>query len=548
MKSSDAPDPVMFALPAEAVGRIRRELVWTLGERPAHGVLARTGLSWGQADAYFGREATPAMKNLGGATRVPSDDASLIFVTDSSVEAAQHLSFFKPDSAGPQCWLMAGYLTGLMSHLSRRPVFFVETHCVANNDSRCRFEGRSRDAWAAGGGDLSIYDEHNAHAELVGIREQLRLTKERYQNLFEQSSSAIFLLDPAKGTLLEANLAAEELTGYSREELLQNSLYDLCHPQERAKIAADMHSMAAGARIADREISLIRKDGLIRIIAQSSKMLNFAGKQAIQTIMRDVTDLRMSSQKEKDLQHQLMRSERLSSIGRLAAGVAHELKNPLGAIRNAVYYIRNALINNPVIETDPHLKNIMKLAEEEVDQAVVIISELLDFSRVVHLVPRHTLINDLLGKIPDIIPIPENVSLEWELDGSLGSTLVDPDRLNQVFCNMVINAIQAMPEGGQLRIRSSQLIETFGEDGGRREMVAISFEDTGVGIDPVHMAKIFEPLFTTKARGTGLGLAISNNIVEKHGGAILVRSQKEKGTTFTVKIPLNRTEEKGEES
>lgn len=95
-----------------------------------------------------------------------------------------------------------------------------------------------------------------------------------------------------------------------------------------------------------------------------------------------------------------------------------------------------------------------------------------------------------------------------------------------------------MPNGGKLTIRTGILVEASGDQGVSREMVIVSFADTGMGIEPIHLAKIFEPLFTTKARGTGLGLAITNNIVEKHGGVILVASQLGKGTTFTVKLPL----------
>ena len=117
-----------------------------------------------------------------------------------------------------------------------------------------------------------------------------------------------------------------------------------------------------------------------------------------------------------------------------------------------------------------------------------------------------------------------------------------------VFTNIVLNAVQAMPNGGRLTFRSQRVVESTGEENMTVQRIAVSIEDTGAGIDPIHLKKIFEPLFTTKARGTGLGLAISNNIVEKHGGAILVSSQPGKGTTFTIKLPLTPPgETEGEE-
>jgi len=535
--------PVFINMPAEAIGRLRREIIWTLGDHRAHGVLARTGVSWGQADAGRGDDRPNILESMGRVTRIaPASPDQLMFESVQSVEAREHLRFFRPDGGAPQCWLLCGYLTGLVSHTVGRPVYFMETSCAARNDACCRFEGRSRDAWLSDDADLSVYDEENMNVELAGVREQLRLTKDRYQNLFEQSGAAIFIIDPDTGVCLNANLAAQELTGYPREDLVRMNLFDLCHPQEHHEIISDMKALANGSRVADREVSIIRKDGLIRIIGQSSKMLTYGGQRVVQTIMRDVTDLKISNQKERDLQHQLTRSERLSSIGRLAASVAHELKNPLGAIRNAIYYIRNALGTNPILDTDPHLRDIMKLAEGEVDSAVVIIGELLDFSRVVQLVTRRTSINELLEKLPNIILIPENVELVWDLDLTLPSAMVDPDRLNQVFCNLVNNAVQAMPQGGKLTIRSHFIVEAAGDDEGR-DLIGVEIEDSGVGIEPHHLSKVFEPLFTTKARGTGLGLAISRNIVEKHGGVILVRSQIGKGTSFTVKLPVKPSEE-----
>jgi PAS domain S-box-containing protein len=539
---------VFISIPAEALGRLRREIIWTMGEHRAQSMLARMGVSWGQADAFRGDERPPLMDNLGSVTRAATENPEdVVFESARSVEAREHLRFFRPDTGTPQCWLLAGYLTGLVSQATGRTVYFLETSCAAKHDPVCRFEGRSRDAWAAEDADLSFYDEENVNVELAGVREQLRLTKDRYQNLFEQSGAAIFIVDPDTGVCLNANLAAEELTGYPREDLVRMNLFDLCHPQEHHEIISDMKTLAAGARTADREVSIMRKDGLIRIIAQSSKMLTYGGQRVVQTIMRDVTDLKMSNQKEKDLQHQLMRSERLSSIGRLAAGVAHELKNPLGAIRNAIYYIRNALAPNPIMASDPHLKDIMKLAEAEIDAAVVIIGELLDFSRVVQIVPRRTSINEVLEKLPSIVLIPENIELVWDLDLTLPSAMVDPDRLNQVFCNLANNAVQAMPQGGKLTIRTHFIVEATGEEVTGRDMIGVEFEDTGVGIEALHLSKVFEPLFTTKARGTGLGLAISRNIVEKHGGVILVRSQVGKGTSFTVKLPVKPSEDGGGE-
>jgi signal transduction histidine kinase len=143
--------------------------------------------------------------------------------------------------------------------------------------------------------------------------------------------------------------------------------------------------------------------------------------------------------------------------------------------------------------------------------------------------------------------IPPTVTVEWNLDFALPTALLDPDRLNQVFCNIINNAIQAMPSNGKLKISTRHVLEPGGEASEAREWLEVSIEDNGTGIEPVHLTKIFEPLFTTKARGTGLGLAISKNIIEKHGGVILVTSQVGKGTCFIVKLPMKPPPDKGDE-
>ncbi len=545
-KSEKTNGDVAMMFQPDVIGRFRRELFWTLGETRAHGVLARVGLSYGQNLDLKNVDADKLFLEIGNARPVANERLNLtVYEAASSREAADHLLFFSEKTSSCQCWFLAGFLTGLISQRNGEPIYFLETSCVARGDSVCHLVGQSRRAWASEGtADLSYYDEDNMALELQNTQQQLHLTKDRYQNLFEQSSLAIFIIDPTSGKHLNVNQVAAELSGYSKEELLSMTVFDLCHPQEHNRLMNEVKTLVSGGRPADNEISIVRSDGLIRIIAHTSKMLTYGGQRVVQSVMRDVTDLKLSAQKEKDLHNQLLRSERLSSIGRLAAGVAHELKNPLGAIRNAIYYVKNALANNPILETDPHMKMILKLVESEVDASVVIIGELLDFSRVVALVPRHTQLNEVLEKLPNIVLIPENIQLAWDLDVTLPSAMVDPDRLNQVFCNMIGNAVQAMAQGGKLTIKSGFVVETAGEEGINQEFILITFEDTGCGIEPVHLSKIFEPLFTTKARGTGLGLAISRNIVEKHGGQILVTSHVGKGTSFTIKLPLVAPSEK----
>jgi len=527
----------LLKIKPEELGRLKREIFWMIGENRSRAFFTRWGYSCGQGEAL--EMSATVDKAIGQFESYSKNGEELGFETVCSPEAEAAFWLGETTFKTNQCDFLAGYLTGFMSARAGEPIIFVETKCRSNHNPSCEFLGKKL---SAASDELreseALYAEDNLEAELNDALFQLKQTKDRYQNLFEYSNVPIFIVDPESGGFLNMNIAATELTGYSKVELLGMNVFDLCPPEFHPLIVELMKKLVAEGKAEDKEASITKKDGSLIHVSQSSKVLSYGGRQVIQAALRDITDLKISELKEKELQDQLSKSERLSSIGRLAANVAHELKNPLGAIRNALYYIKTSLQESPLVEADPHLKEILNLAEGEVDTSVTIIGELLDFSRAVHLAPRKTQINEIVLNLPNILRYPDNVKAEMDLDQNLPIAIVDPDRLKQVFCNLANNGIQAMPHGGTLKITTSLEVDASSKDGRETRLIHVGFEDTGVGIDPAHLTKIFEPLFTTKAQGTGLGLAICNNIIEKHGGTISVVSQKGKGSRFTVKIPL----------
>jgi PAS domain S-box-containing protein len=225
----------------------------------------------------------------------------------------------------------------------------------------------------------------------------------------------------------------------------------------------------------------------------------------------------------KRLQEQLLRSERLSAIGQLSSSVAHEIRNPLGVIKNSCYYLRMKLKDSDDRNVEKHLNII----DSEVNSANLIVSDLLDFARkkppVLKVVNIHELTLIALAKtaIPNTIQVVTNFDETPQL-------LLDREQFQRVLLNIIQNAVQAMPEGGRITLR-------IGVMGGG---VLVSVEDTGVGIPEENRSLIFAPLFSTKAKGVGLGLTISQQIVEAHGGEILLESEVDKGSTFTIRLPL----------
>ena len=230
----------------------------------------------------------------------------------------------------------------------------------------------------------------------------------------------------------------------------------------------------------------------------------------------------------QDARDELVRKEKLAVLGQLAGGIGHELRNPLGAIKNAAYFL-NMAVEEP--ETD--VKEALEILENDVGRCEKIIGNLLDYARPKPPVKQKSDINEVILKALSHITVPENVEIMNQRGKKTGDILADPDQLEQAFGNIILNGIQAMQEGGQLVIKSEVT------DPG---LIAVSVSDTGVGIPRDDIKKIFEPLFTTKAKGIGLGLALTKTLVEGNGGVIEVESEESKGSTFTVRLPVSEKE------
>jgi signal transduction histidine kinase len=226
-----------------------------------------------------------------------------------------------------------------------------------------------------------------------------------------------------------------------------------------------------------------------------------------------------------DAREELVRKEKLSILGQLSGSVGHELRNPLGVMSNAVYFLKMVLS-----DADDTVREYLDIIKHEIDTSLRIITDLLDFARTkaaqIQTVAVRALIDESLGRCT----IPENVELRDELPQTLPPVKVDPLQVGQVLQNLIMNAVQAMPEGGVLTLR--------GEKEGQGP-VRLEVADTGEGISPENMKKLFQPLFTTKTKGIGLGLVVCRNLAEANGGMIEVESEVGKGTTFTVILPVS---------
>ena len=322
------------------------------------------------------------------------------------------------------------------------------------------------------------------------------------------------------GKIAFYNSAAERITGLNLsdaqgkdpENILPNHFCGLTESLDR------------GESISEREMECeFTEDKIVPVSVSASKIINEEGQFVGQVlIIRDLGEVRR-------LQGEIRRKEKLAAIGGLAAGVAHEIRNPLSSIKGIATYFKNKFDEN---SDDEEMAGVMI---EEVERLNRVISELLEFARPTDLKPKATNVTSLIEHSVRLIEkeaSTKNIKIKLDLSHQPLSAEIDSDRFSQCLLNLYINSLQAMEKDGQLSIKNSLTDDN---------LIAIEIRDTGSGIKAENLNKIFDPYYTTKTKGTGLGLAIVHKLIEAHNGNIRVRSVPGQGTTFIIGIPANKT-------
>jgi len=243
----------------------------------------------------------------------------------------------------------------------------------------------------------------------------------------------------------------------------------------------------------------------------------------------------------RDNQAQLIQAEKLTSLGQMAASIAHEVNNPLAGILVYTQLLAKKLSSDK-LSKEVALDYLLKM-ESELTRSTRLIRNLLDFARQSPPTLKEVDINEVINRALDLVAHSaelQHIQVIKELNPSLPELMADFDQLQQVSTNLALNAIQAMPEGGKLTLRTSAEGDS---------QLKIEVQDTGCGISPENMHKLFTPFFTTKreVRGVGLGLAVSFGIVQRHHGRIEVQSKEGESTTFTIYLPVHHEEEGGKQ-
>lgn len=400
--------------------------------------------------------------------------------------------------------------------------------------------------------------------------EALWESRQRFQGLVETLYDWVWEVD-SQGYYTYVSPRIKDILGYEPEQLLGKTPFALMSAEEAQRVSKIFGSLVAeqkpvialeninlhkdghpviletsglpfydakgnfkGYRGTDRDITERKKaQEELQAMNEKLRLTNEELETSNEELQSTTEELEAANEELRTTQEELVQKEKLAAVGQLASGVGHELRNPLGVMKNAVYYIKSK-----IGAQDPKLAKHLDIMEREINNSNKIISDLLNFSRTrkPELIPAE--INEVIEQTIPAANIPENVRVNRNLASGLPKPAIDTDQIRQVFLNMILNACQAMPQGGELKISSRLRKAGLRIEGKEKDCLEIEFTDTGTGIAPENLKKMFDPFFTTKAKGIGLGLAVSKGIIEKHQGDIEIKSTLNQGATFIVKLSI----------
>ncbi|MCL5317938.1 MAG: PAS domain S-box protein [Thaumarchaeota archaeon] len=385
--------------------------------------------------------------------------------------------------------------------------------------------------------------------ELEKANEALQQSEEKYRTLIDNIQDGVFIIQDRKVRFVNEVFAG--LAGYTVEDVIGKDFWDFVAPEDR-NVVVDRYwrrvtgEDASGAHNVPREYEfhLIHKNGTTRFLVNVNVgVVNYHGKMTTIGTLKNITE-------KKKLEAQLLRAQRMESIGRLAGGIAHDLNNLLTPTTISLHLLKENL-------TDEESKDLLNLLEKNTWRAADLMTKLLTFARGVEVDRKPLQVSHIICEIRKLIKetFPRNIEIRTRVRRDLWTTLGDSTQILQVIMNLCVNARDAMPNGGILTVTAENI--TINEDdlevnpeAKPGQYVAITVSDTGTGIPDDVRDRMFEPFFTTKdqSKGSGLGLSISLGVVKSHNGFINVISEVGKGSEFKVHLPAFEATEEPKQS
>jgi two-component system sensor histidine kinase AtoS len=357
------------------------------------------------------------------------------------------------------------------------------------------------------------------------LTRELEDVKNFTESIIQSIGSGIIITE-MNDTITYVNRAGERILGFSKDEMMGQpfSIFSLREKQSVIPSFFDNPD--------DQDT---RKEGWMRKKDQTEFPVGFAINNHLSirgerigkiVVFRDLTNV-------YKIQEEILRMDRLVSLGKLASGIAHELRNPLAGIKTTAQALGEEMSG------DDSRREYLSRITKEIDRLNGLLKTFFSFAKPQNLNLVHCYIKDIINEIiPFLIKEIADKGIRFNeiYHPQLHKIKVDKTQMHQVFLNLFLNAIQAMPNGGELKIEVSPMISNSLE-GSKQNFIKVVISDTGKGIPPHIVDKIFDPFFTTKPRGVGLGLSITYQIIKKHGGTIKVESQWERGTSFVINLP-----------
>ncbi|MEQ8170193.1 MAG: ATP-binding protein [Candidatus Eremiobacterota bacterium] len=406
--------------------------------------------------------------------------------------------------------------------------------------------------WIRGRGKVVERDKDGNSVRMVGTNtditgqkeweRKLRLSEEKFFKAFNTSPDSMSITRLSDGRFLEINRGFIKLHGYTQDEVTNKTSLELniwSKPSERRKL---INILKTSGEVTGMEINFLRKDGSSFTGLMSANILHLNDEECIFSVVRDITE-------RKKLEAQLLQAQKMEAIGQLAGGIAHDFNNILTGILGYANMLKLEARDDELVY------EAAVTIEKAGERAAELTKQLLGFSRKAKRRNSRVDLNDVAREVINLLSrtIEENITIISKLDTFKAIVLGDSGQLQQAIINLVVNARDAMPDGGKLILETEKIcfdekycLNHVGLTPG--EYVRFSVVDTGTGIAKDIQEHIFEPFFTTKeqGKGTGMGLAMVYGIVKNHGGTIRVSSEVNKGTSFHIYLPLNsrRTVEK----
>jgi PAS domain S-box-containing protein len=407
---------------------------------------------------------------------------------------------------------------------------------------------------------------HVLEAEVKRRTQDLQESEQKYRALINDANEAILLVEMDSARILEVNNKAAELTGIPADKLVGLDLTELIAPEERAALEQACCQVRESGSMVQNNVTVRRPQGEPVTVDMSASRIRYAGHEVMQCICHDVTDRkrleahlrnyteeleRQVEERSSALQRsnaQLLQQEKMAALGALVAGIAHEMHTPIGTITSNSDILTRSLnrIHDLIgsencpepFRSNPDLTRVIGIVDEisrvnqlACDRIIAIVRSLRNFARLDEAEVKSADLHEGIESTLTLVrhELKNRITVEKQF-GDIPQIQCHPNQLNQVFMNMLVNASHAIRGNGTITIR------TFREN----DVVKVQISDTGGGIKPEHLAKIYDPGFTTKGVGvgTGLGLSICYKIIQDHKGRIDVESKIGEGTTFTITLPL----------